>query len=75
MVQPGSTDTEANPADGPMAAIFRDATPLGRYADPSDIAAADPSDLSDIAATVAHLAGEGGRHISGTTITVDRSTP
>ncbi|WP_413812610.1 SDR family NAD(P)-dependent oxidoreductase [Streptomyces sp. OE57] len=60
LVQPGPTDTEANPADGPMAGSLRDATPLGRYAAPSDIAA-----------TIAHLVGEGGRHISGTTITVD----
>ncbi|MFJ6700051.1 SDR family NAD(P)-dependent oxidoreductase [Streptomyces sp. NPDC091272] len=60
LVQPGPTDTEANPAEGPMAASLRDATPLGRYGSPSDIAA-----------SVAYLVGEGGRHISGTTLTVD----
>ncbi|WP_440069123.1 SDR family NAD(P)-dependent oxidoreductase [Streptosporangium sp. OZ121] len=60
LVQPGSTDTEMNPADGPGAEEERRFTALGRYCDPADIAA-----------TVAHLAGEGGRNITGATVTVD----
>ncbi|APU21959.1 SDR family NAD(P)-dependent oxidoreductase [Actinoalloteichus sp. GBA129-24] len=60
VVSPGSTDTEMNPADGPHADGERAAIALGRYNDPSDIAA-----------TVSHLAGPGGRHITGTAITVD----
>ncbi|RKT85533.1 NAD(P)-dependent dehydrogenase, short-chain alcohol dehydrogenase family [Saccharopolyspora antimicrobica] len=60
VVQPGSTDTEMNPADGPEADAERALTALGRYATPADIAA-----------TVAHLAGESGRNITGTSITVD----
>jgi 3-oxoacyl-[acyl-carrier protein] reductase len=60
LVQPGPTDTDANPADGPQAHRMRDLTPLGRYGRPDDIAA-----------MIAHLAGEGGRHITGTTITID----
>ncbi|MFE3140898.1 SDR family oxidoreductase [Streptomyces scopuliridis] len=60
LVQPGPTDTDANPANGPPADRLRDITPLGRYARPDDIAA-----------TIAHLADDGGRHISGTTITID----
>jgi 3-oxoacyl-[acyl-carrier protein] reductase len=60
LVQPGPTDTDANPADAPHAQTLRDLTPLGRYARPQDIAA-----------TIAHLAGDGGRHITGTTVTID----
>ncbi|MGW2511520.1 SDR family oxidoreductase [Streptomyces scopuliridis] len=60
LVQPGPTDTDANPANGPPADRLRDITPLGRYAR-----------LDDMAATIAHLAGDGGRRISGTTITID----
>ena len=60
VVQPGPTDTEANPADGPFAAQMVARTPLGRYA------VAD-----DIAQMVAFLAGPGGRHVTGTTITLD----
>ncbi|MDA0638958.1 SDR family oxidoreductase [Nonomuraea sp. MCN248] len=60
LVHPGSTDTEMNPADGPGADEERALTALGRYCSPGDIAA-----------TVAHLAGEAGRNITGTAITVD----
>jgi 3-oxoacyl-[acyl-carrier protein] reductase len=60
VVQPGPTDTSGNPADGPHAAQVRARIPLGRYGEPADIA-----DL------VAYLAGPGGRHITGTTVTVD----
>jgi 3-oxoacyl-[acyl-carrier protein] reductase len=60
LVHPGSTDTEMNPADGPDADGERSYTALGRYCDPEDIAA-----------MVAHLAGEGGRAITGASIAVD----
>lgn len=60
LVQPGPTDTDMNPADGPGAAFQREFTALGRHAEPSEIAA-----------TVAHLAGPGGTYITGTAIAVD----
>ncbi|MGW1677682.1 SDR family NAD(P)-dependent oxidoreductase [Saccharopolyspora sp. NPDC002376] len=60
VVHPGSTDTEMNPADGTDADAERALTALGRYSTPADIAA-----------TVSHLAGESGRNITGTSITVD----
>ena len=60
LVQPGSTDTEMNPADGEHAASQLGIISLGRFAKPEDIAPA-----------VVFLAGPGGRFITGTTITVD----
>ena len=60
LVHPGSTDTEMNPADGPTADAERSFIALGHYGRPEDVAA-----------TVAHLAGEGGRYITGTSIAVD----
>jgi len=60
VVNPGSTDTEMNPASAPGADAERALIALGRY-----------NRAEDVAVTVAHLAGEGGRNISGTTITVD----
>jgi len=60
LVHPGSTDTDMNPADGPDADEERRFTALGRYLAPEDIAA-----------TVAHLAGDGGRNITGAAFTVD----
>ncbi|WP_285568649.1 3-oxoacyl-ACP reductase family protein [Actinoallomurus iriomotensis] len=60
LVHPGPTDTDANPADGPNADAIRGFTALGRYAEPRDIAA-----------TVAHLAGDGGRYVTGAVINVD----
>jgi 3-oxoacyl-[acyl-carrier protein] reductase len=63
VVQPGSTSTDMNPADGPHADDQRALSPLGRFAD-----------ASEIASTVAHLAGDAGRFITGTAITVDGGT-
>lgn len=60
LINPGPTDTDMNPADGPSADTIRGFTALGRYAAPGDIAA-----------TVAHLAGNGGQYITGATINVD----
>ncbi|MFF5110100.1 SDR family oxidoreductase [Streptosporangium sp. NPDC000509] len=51
------------PRRRPEAEEERRLTALDRYCDPGDIAA-----------TVAHLAGDGGRNITGATITVDTGT-
>lgn len=60
VVHPGPTDTDMNPADGPGADTQRGLLALGHY-----------GTGDDIAATVAHLAGEGGRFITGAAIAVD----
>ena len=60
LIHPGPIGTHANPADGPQAAAFSAITALGRY-----------GTTEDIAGIVAHLAGEGGRYITGTAISVD----
>ncbi|MEU4098131.1 SDR family oxidoreductase [Streptomyces sp. NPDC026673] len=60
VVQPGATDTDMNPADGPNAAAQVAMTPLGRFGTPDDIAKA-----------VAFLAGENAAYITGARLTVD----
>lgn len=60
LVQPGSTDTDMNPADGESADYQRSLSPLGRYGTPADIAAA-----------VVFLASPAAKHITGSIITVD----
>ena len=60
VVQPGSTDTEMNPADSPDAEFERAFTALGRY-----------GRADEVAATVAHLAGPGGDYVTGAAIAVD----
>jgi NAD(P)-dependent dehydrogenase (short-subunit alcohol dehydrogenase family) len=60
LVNPGSTDTDMNPADGPSADAQRSFTALGRYATPHDIANA-----------VVFLAGEGASSITGASLLVD----
>ncbi|MEV4138935.1 SDR family oxidoreductase [Dactylosporangium sp. NPDC049742] len=60
LVNPGATDTDLNPADGPNAATINGFTALGHYADPADVAA-----------TVAFLAGPDSRYITGATVNVD----
>ncbi len=60
VVHPGNTDTDMNPAGNPDASAERDFIAIGHYGKPEDIAA-----------TVVHLAGEGGRYITGTAIAVD----
>lgn len=60
LVQPGSTDTELNPAGAAEADAERALAALGRYCSPEDIAA-----------MVAHLAGPGGRSTTGASLLVD----
>lgn len=63
VVHPGPIDTDMNPADGPGADPQRAATALGRY-----------GTADEIAATVLHLAGPGGRFITGASLAVDGGT-
>jgi NAD(P)-dependent dehydrogenase (short-subunit alcohol dehydrogenase family) len=60
VVHPGPTDTDMNPADGAHADGERSLMALGQYGGPEDIAA-----------MVAHLAGAGGRFVTGAAIAVD----
>ena len=60
LVQPGSTNTESNPADGEFAEFQRSLSPLGRFGEPSDVAAA-----------VAFFASPAARHITGAILNVD----
>jgi 3-oxoacyl-[acyl-carrier protein] reductase len=60
LVNPGPTDTDLNPADGPNAEAVNALTALGHYADPDDVAAA-----------VAFLAGPEARYVTGATVNVD----
>ncbi len=60
LIHPGPIGTDMNPSDGPGADMQRELTALGHFGTPSDVAA-----------TVAHLAGDGGRYITGAAIAVD----
>jgi 3-oxoacyl-[acyl-carrier protein] reductase len=60
LVQPGSTDTDMNPADGESGPYQRSLSPLGRFGTPTDVAAA-----------VAFLASPAAKHITGSIVTVD----
>jgi 3-oxoacyl-[acyl-carrier protein] reductase len=60
LVQPGSTNTDMNPSDGEYSDWQRSLMPLGRYGDPSDVAAA-----------VTFLASPSAKHISGVILNVD----
>jgi 3-oxoacyl-[acyl-carrier protein] reductase len=60
LVQPGPTDTEMNPADGPAAEAIRGLTALGRYATPEEMAS-----------VVVFLAGPGADYVTGTALTAD----
>ena len=59
-VEPGPIDTEMNPAGGEGADAQRSMLALGHY-----------GTVDDIAAMVAHLAGDGGRFVTGAAILVD----
>ena len=60
VVQPGSIDTDMNPAHGPFGETLTSITALGRY-----------GAVEDIADMVTFLASAKGRYITGTAITVD----
>jgi len=60
LVQPGSIDTDMNPASGPYAETLKQFMALGRYGAPEDIANA-----------VAFLASAKAQYITGSTLTVD----
>ncbi|MGX6606873.1 SDR family NAD(P)-dependent oxidoreductase [Micromonosporaceae bacterium Da 78-11] len=60
LVNPGPTDTDLNPADGPGAEAVAALTALGHYATPDDIAVA-----------VAFLATPAARYLTGATVNVD----
>jgi 3-oxoacyl-[acyl-carrier protein] reductase len=60
LVQGGLIDTDMNPADSPAASFLGSIPALGRY-----------GSTEDIAALVTHLAGDGGRYVTGTSISVD----
>ena len=58
LVQPGSTHTDMNPANGEFADFQRSLSPLGQYGTPDDVAVA------------AFLAMPAARHITGKILTV-----
>ena len=60
LVQPGATDTDANPADGAAAEFQRSLTSLGRYGEPREIANA-----------VVFLSSPSASVITGATLTAD----
>jgi NAD(P)-dependent dehydrogenase (short-subunit alcohol dehydrogenase family) len=60
LIHGGLIDTDMNPADGPAASLLRGVPALGRY-----------GTAEDVAAMVAHLAGDGGRYVTGAVISVD----
>jgi 3-oxoacyl-[acyl-carrier protein] reductase len=60
LVQAGPIDTDMNPENGPASDFLRSVTALGHY-----------GRADDVAALVAYLAGEGGRYVTGTAITID----
>jgi 3-oxoacyl-[acyl-carrier protein] reductase len=60
VVHPGPIHTDTNPEDGPIAVGLRGLTALGRY-----------GTAEEVAATVAHLAGDEARYITGAAIAVD----
>ncbi|MES2936442.1 MAG: 3-oxoacyl-ACP reductase family protein [Pseudomonadota bacterium] len=62
-VQPGSTDTDMNPANGERAALRKQMSALGRYGEPHEVAA-----------LVAFLAGPESGNITGACFDIDGGT-
>lgn len=60
LVQPGSTNTDMNPANGDSSDFQRELMPLGRYGEPQDVAAA-----------VAFFASPAAKQITGAILNVD----
>lgn len=60
LVNPGSVDTDMNPADGPQADAERSLIPLGRY-----------GRAGEIADSVAFLAGPSGAFVNGAVLAID----
>lgn len=60
IVDPGSTDTDMNPADGPTVSAELELMAIKRYAAPDEIAAA-----------VGYLAGQDSRFITGASLAID----
>jgi 3-oxoacyl-[acyl-carrier protein] reductase len=60
VVQPGSIDTDMNPAHGPFGDVLKSITALGRY-----------GTVDDIGNMVAFLASPKAQYITGTALTVD----
>ncbi|MEC3974651.1 3-oxoacyl-ACP reductase family protein [Amycolatopsis sp. H20-H5] len=60
LVQPGPTDTDLNPADGPYAADQRALTVFDRYGQPAEVAS-----------MVAHLASPASGYVTAATVSVD----
>lgn len=60
LIQPGSTDTDMNPANGEHANAQRMLMPIPQF-----------GSVEDIAGVVSLLASDGGRFINGTSITID----
>lgn len=60
LVHPGATDTDMNPADGPMSETINGFTALGRYGTPDEVASA-----------VAYLASDDARYVTGAQLHVD----
>jgi 3-oxoacyl-[acyl-carrier protein] reductase len=60
LVQPGSIDTDMNPANGPFSETLRMITAFGRY-----------GAVEDIAHAVTFLASPGAQYITGAALTVD----
>lgn len=60
VVQPGSIDTDMNPANGPFGEVLRSITALGRY-----------GKVEDIANMVSFLAGPKAQYVTGAALTVD----
>ncbi|WP_213740674.1 3-oxoacyl-ACP reductase family protein [Bradyrhizobium sp. dw_411] len=60
LLQPGSIDTDMNPAHGPFGGVLKEITAVGSY-----------GKVDDIANGVVFLAGDKAQYITGSTLTID----